>query len=233
MRYQYGAILIPLEDSIAMSVKSLGLVFEAKILKRLFDIFCSLFFIIISAPVMLFVALAIFLEDRRKPFFIQERVTSDNNKFKLIKFRSMKIDAEDITGAVWAANDDHRITKVGKIIREVWLDELPQFFNVLKGDMSIVGPRPERPELIDKFVKTIPEFKLRTKIKAGITSYAQVLTGYNTLTENKLKLDLIYIDRWSFIFDLLIMIETVRVIFVKFMSLFFTIKEPVKFKLKK
>ena len=226
----WGAILVPLDDSIAMNIKSFGLPFEARMLKRMFDVFCSVFFIILSAPIMLCVALAIFLEDRRSPFFFQERVTIDNKKFKLIKFRSMKVDAEDSTGAVWAANDDHRITKVGKIIRAMWLDELPQFFNVLKGDMSIVGPRPERPELIAEFVKATPEFKYRTKVKAGITGYAQVLTNYGTLPENKLKLDLLYIRRWSFIFDLLIMIETVRMILMKLLGLIFKAKEPTEIK---
>ena len=200
----WGAILVPLGDSLAMSVKIFGLSYEAKIIKRIFDIFFGLVVIILTLPIMLLTAVAIYLEDRSSPFFIQERVTRNGKRFNLIKFRSMKVNAESQTGAVWTVDNDTRITKVGKIIRPIWLDELPQFFNVLKGDMSIVGPRPERQELINKFSQEIPEFSYRTKVKAGITDYAQVLTSYVTLPENKLKLDLVYIRRWSFVFDLLI-----------------------------
>lgn len=216
----WGAILVSLGDSMAMSVKNFGLSFEAQVIKRIFDIILSCFFILLTFPVMFVTALAIFLEDRKSPFFVQERVTKDNIKFKLIKFRSMKPGAESNTGAVWASKSDNRITRVGKVIRPIWIDELPQFFNVLRGDMSIVGPRPERQELIEEFTKDTPEFSYRTKVKAGITGYAQVLTNYDTLPENKLKLDLIYIRRWSFIFDLLIIIETVRVICKKVLGIF-------------
>ena len=145
----------------------------------------------------------------------------------------MKVDAESSTGAVWAANDDDRITKVGKLIRPLWIDELPQFFNVLKGDMSIVGPRPERQQLIEEFIKDTPEFSYRTKVNAGITGYAQVLTNYATLPENKLKLDLIYIRRWSFIFDLLIIVETVRVICMKIVGVFISKAEAKGVKIEK
>ncbi|GMN90251.1 hypothetical protein fsci_17390 [Francisella sciaenopsi] len=223
----WGAVLVPLGDSLAMSIKNFGLSYEAKIIKRIFDIVFSLAVISLTVPIMLITALAIYIEDKSSPFFVQERVTRNGKKFKLIKFRSMKVDAETQTGAIWASNSDYRITKVGKIIRPIWLDELPQFFNVLKGDMSIVGPRPERQELIDQFTKETPEFLYRTKVKAGITGYAQVLTSYATLPENKLKLDLVYIRRWSFVFDLLIIIETVRVIFMKIFSIFLSKKEIV------
>lgn len=216
----WGAMLIPLGDSVAMSVRNFGLSFEAQIIKKIFDIVGGVLLIIFASPIMLLVALAIYLEDKKSPFFIQERVTKHNKKFKLIKFRSMRVGAEDGTGAVWAGKDDDRITRVGKLIRPLWIDELPQFFNVLKGDMSIVGPRPERQQLIEEFVKETPEFSYRTKVKAGITGYAQVLTSYSTLPENKLKLDLIYIRRWSFVFDLLIMVETARVICLKIIGSF-------------
>ncbi|MED7788013.1 sugar transferase [Francisella sp. 19X1-34] len=228
----WGAVLVPLGDSMAMSVKNFGLSFEAQVTKRVFDIILSCFFILVTSPIMLITALAIFLEDRKSPFFVQERVTKDNAKFKLVKFRSMQINAESSTGAVWASEFDSRITRVGKIIRPIWIDELPQFFNVLKGDMSIVGPRPERQELIEEFMKDTPEFTYRTKVKAGITGYAQVLTNYETLPENKLKLDLIYIRRWSFIFDLLIIIETVRVICRKIINLFLPKRKVESIKVK-
>lgn len=223
----WGAILVPLGDSLAMSVKNFGLSYEAKIIKRIFDIIFSSIAIVLMAPIMFITAFAIYIEDKSSPFFIQERVTRNGKRFKLIKFRSMKLDAESQTGAIWASNSDDRITKIGRIIRPIWLDELPQFFNVLKGDMSIVGPRPERQELIDEFAKETPEFLYRTKVKAGITGYAQVLTSYATLPENKLKLDLVYIRRWSFVFDLLIIIETVRVIFMKIFSIFLSKKETI------
>ncbi|WP_041263711.1 sugar transferase [Francisella salina] len=223
----WGAVLIPLGDSLAMSIKNFGLSYEAKVIKRIFDIIFSLIAIVLMAPIVFITALAIYIEDKSSPFFIQERVTRNGKKFKLIKFRSMRIDAESQTGAIWASNSDDRITKIGRIIRPIWLDELPQFFNVLKGDMSIVGPRPERQELIDEFAKETPEFLYRTKVKAGITGYAQVLTSYATLPENKLKLDLVYIRRWSFVFDLLIIIETVRVIFMKIFSIFLSKKETI------
>lgn len=216
----WGAILVPLGDSLAMNIKNFGLSLEAQVIKRIFDVIFSVIIIVLTAPIILLIALAIYLEDKKLPFFIQERITKDGKKFKLIKFRSMKVNAESQTGAVWASNNDTRITRVGKIIRPIWLDELPQFFNVLKGDMSIVGPRPERQELIDKFSNETPEFLYRTKVKAGITGYAQVLTNYMTLPENKLKLDLVYIRRWSFAFDLLIIIETVRVILMKIVGAF-------------
>jgi lipopolysaccharide/colanic/teichoic acid biosynthesis glycosyltransferase len=125
------------------------------------------------------------------------------------------MNAEFESGAIWACNDDNRITKIGRIIRKCWLDELPQFINVFKGDMSVVGPRPERAELIKTFEKKTPEFRYRTNVKAGITGYAQCLTDYDTLPENKLKFDLIYIKKWSILLDLLLIIETVRKIFVK------------------
>ncbi|APD50318.1 sugar transferase [Francisella hispaniensis] len=224
----WGAVLVPLGDSLAMSVKNFGLSYEAQIIKRIFDILFSLVVIILTSPIMLLIAVLIYLEDRNSPFFIQERVTRNAKRFNLIKFRSMKVNAEIQTGAVWAVDNDNRITKVGKIIRPIWLDELPQFFNVLKGDMSIVGPRPERPELIDKFSQEIPEFSYRTKVKAGITGYAQVLTSYATLPENKLKLDLAYIRRWNFVFDLLIIIETMRVIAMKILRLFIKTKEQTQ-----
>ncbi len=123
----WGAILVPLGDSLAMSVKNFGLSYEAKIIKRIFDIFFGLVVIILTLPIMLLIAVAIYLEDRSSPFFIQERVTRNGKRFNLIKFRSMKVNDESQTGAVWTVDNDTRITKVGKIIRPIWLDELPQF----------------------------------------------------------------------------------------------------------
>ena len=227
-----GGVIVPLEDSVAVSIKDFNLTLEGRVLKRIFDVCFSLIAIILSSPIMLIVALAIFLEDRKNPFFVQDRITRNGKKFSLVKFRSMRVNAESKTGAMWATSNDDRITKVGKVIRPLWLDELPQFFNVLKGDMSVVGPRPERQELIDEFSKETPEFLNRTKVKAGITGYAQVLTNYGTLPENKLKLDLIYMRRWSLMFDFFIVFETVRVIFTKILKLFFFKKELIEIKVK-
>lgn len=124
----WGATLVPLGDSLAMSIKNFGLSYEAKVIKRIFDIIFSSIAIVLMAPIMFITALAIYIEDKISPFFIQERVTRNGKKFKLIKFRSMKLDAESQTGAIWASNSDDRITKIGRIIRPIWLDELPQFF---------------------------------------------------------------------------------------------------------
>ncbi len=136
----------------------------------------------------------------------------------MYKFRTMIIDAEKETGAVWSTLDDPRITKLGSFLRKFWLDELPQFFNVLKGDMSFVGPRPERPELVVEFIKKYPDFKYRTMTKCGLTGYAQVMARYETTPENKLKFDLFYILNANLILDFNIIILTIRKIFLRLVN---------------
>lgn len=149
-------------------------------------------------------------------FYKQKRLTQGNRVFEIIKFRSMRVDAEKLSGPVLSAGeDDPRITKVGRFIRACRLDELPQLINILKGDMSIVGPRPERPEIAAEIQKTMPEFQLRTQVKAGLTGYAQVYGKYNTTFYDKLLMDLTYIAKPSIVEDLAIMLATVKILFSK------------------
>lgn len=142
--------------------------------------------------------------------FKQNRLTKDNEVFKMMKFRSMIEDAECDGIPRLASNDDHRITKVGKFIRKTRFDEIPQFINVFKGEMSLVGPRPERPEIAREYIKAIPEFSYRTRVKAGLTGYAQLMGKYDTKPEDKLKLDLYYIGNYSIIQDFILIIMTLR-----------------------
>ena len=181
--------------------------------KRLSDIVISLVAIIILSPIMLITALSIKLYDKGPVFYKQTRLTKDGRCFEIIKFRSMKIDAEK-NGAQLSNVHDDRITPVGKIIRKLRIDELPQLFNILKNDMAVVGPRPERPEIAEQYEKDIPEFNLRLQVKAGLTGYAQVYGKYNTTPLDKLKLDLIYIAQRSVLFDLRILFYTVKIIFI-------------------
>ena len=145
----------------------------------------------------------------------QTRCTRDMKKFEIYKFRSMITDAEKNRGPQLATKHDKRLTRVGRFLRNTKLDELPQLVNILKGDMSFVGPRPERPEFIAKAVKDIPEFVLRTKVKAGLTGYAQVMGNYNTSFLDKLKWDLMYIENYSLFLDLKILLMTAIAIFAK------------------
>ncbi|MDO4306324.1 MAG: sugar transferase [Eubacteriales bacterium] len=181
--------------------------------KRLFDIACSLAGLIVLSPVLLITAAAIKICDGGPVFFKQERLTQNGKKFYIYKFRSMVMNAEQ-DGARLAAQNDDRITPVGKIIRALRIDELPQLLNICKGEMSIVGPRPERPEIADLYMEELPEFSLRLKVKAGLTGYAQVFGKYNTTPEDKLKLDLLYINQRSVLFDLRIIFYTMKIIFL-------------------
>lgn len=182
-------------------------------MKRISDIVISLAAIILLSPVMLITAASIKLYDGGPVFYKQTRLTKDGKRFEIIKFRSMKMDAEK-NGAQLSNVHDDRITPVGKIIRKLRIDELPQLFNILKDDMAVVGPRPERPEIAEQYKADIPEFDLRLQVKAGLTGYAQVYGKYNTTPLDKLKLDLIYIAQRSVLFDLRILFYTVKIIFV-------------------
>lgn len=180
------------------------------VMKRFFDIVFSLTAIIITSPIMLLIGISIKLASPGPILYRQERMGLDGRTFNMLKFRSMKVDAEDKTGAVWAKENDPRRTKFGSFLRRTSLDELPQFFNVLKGDMSIVGPRPERPVFIEEFRKKIPGYMLRHKMKAGITGWAQV-EGWrgNTSLEKRIECDLYYIENWSVWLDIKIMCLTI------------------------
>lgn len=186
-----------------------------RIVKRAFDIFLSAFGLIILSPLMVLVSLAIFLYDRGPVFYRQTRYTKNGKTFRILKFRSMIPDAEKDGIARLASEKDERITPVGKVIRAMRLDELPQFFNILKGEMSFVGPRPERPEIADEYTKEVPEFAFRLKVKAGLTGYAQIFGKYNTTSYDKLKLDMIYVENCSLLMDLKLLLLTLKVIFIK------------------
>lgn len=195
--------------------RNMGMKTSQRFVKRFFDILLSLIALIILSPVLLIVAIAIKKEDGGPVFFKQERCTLNNKTFMILKFRSMIVDAEKDGRPHPAGEEDDRITHVGKFIRKTRIDELPQLINILKGDMSIVGPRPERIEHVQLYTESIPEFSFRSKVKGGLTGYAQVYGKYNTSALDKLKMDLIYIENYSLLLDVQILFETVRVIFQK------------------
>ena len=168
--------------------------------------------IILLSPLMGLAVILIKIQDGGKVLYSQKRLTKGNKEFSIYKFRSMIEDAEKKTGAVLAKADDERITKIGKFLRNTRIDELPQLFNILKGDMSLVGPRPERPDLVEQIVKETPEFQLRTIVKAGLTGIAQTKGKYTTGFKNKLLFDLYYVNNFSLLLDLKIMYNTIRVV---------------------
>lgn len=188
---------------------------EYVVIKRCFDVVASALAIIVASPFMLATAIAIKAQDKGPVLYKQVRLTKGGKAFKVLKFRSMRVDAEKDGVARLATENDDRITPVGKFIRKIRFDELPQLFNILKGDMSIVGPRPERPEIARQYEEEIPSFGLRLQVKAGLTGYAQVYGRYNTTPYDKLKMDLMYINRMSVFEDLRIMLATVKVLFMK------------------
>ena len=196
-------------------VKGSGITPGQRIAKRAMDLVICSIAMIPLAPIMLLVALAIKLEDGGPVFYRQKRLTRNGREFDILKFRSMVVDAEKYQGAVLATDKDPRITKVGRFIRATRLDELPQLLNILKGDMSIVGPRPERKVLADEISKTVPEFDFRLKVRGGLTGYAQIFGKYNTSSYDKLRLDLMYIENYSLLMDIRLMILTVRILFSK------------------
>ena len=186
---------------------------EYRIVKRAFDLTASLLGIIILSPIMAGTALAIKLYDGGPAIYKQVRLTRDGKEFKIWKFRSMRVDAEkDGVARLSTGENDDRITPIGKIVRKCRLDELPQLFNILMGDMSVVGPRPERPEIAEQYYKTIPDFKLRLQVKAGLTGYAQVYGKYNTDPYEKLEFDLLYINNMSVLTDIKLILATIAIL---------------------
>lgn len=187
---------------------------EYKFIKRLFDVVLSVLVLVLTSPVMLVTALIIKATDGGPVFYKQNRLTKDGKIFRLIKFRSMRVDAEkDGVARLSTGDKDDRITPIGRFIRKVRIDELPQLLNILSGSMSIVGPRPERPEIAAQYEETLPEFHLRLQVKAGLTGYAQVFGKYNTTPYDKLQMDLMYIANPSFVEDLKILFATVKILF--------------------
>ena len=201
-------------DSPIINCSSVGLTVEQRAIKRLVDVVCSLLALIVLSPLFLVISLAIKLYDGGPVFYKQKRCTRDLETFDILKFRSMIVDAEK-DGPQPAVDNDSRITPIGKIIRALRIDELPQILNILKGDMSIVGPRPERIEHVEDYSKQIPEFVCRYKVKGGLTGYAQVYGKYNTSAYNKLKMDLIYIQNYSLAMDFKLILMTVKILFKK------------------
>lgn len=183
--------------------------------KRFFDIFFSGLALVVLSPIFLIVSITIKAEDGGPVFYKQERVTYGGKKFWILKFRSMIVDAEKDGRSHPAGEKDDRITKVGHVIRACRIDELPQLINIVKGDMSIIGPRPERVEHVEKYTAEIPEFKLREKMRGGLSGYAQVYGKYNTTALDKLKMDLIYINNYSLLLDVQLVFETFKILFQK------------------
>ena len=183
-------------------------------IKSSIEFIFSLLLLIIAVPICILACIAIYVELRVNPIYTQKRVGLNGRIFKIYKLRSMYIDAEK-DGPKWASENDERITKVGRIIRKTRIDELPQLVNILKRDMSIIGPRPERPELIKEFIKYIPDFNDRLLVKPGITGWAQVNGGYSLTPKEKLEFDKYYIQNRGFKLDLLILLKTIIVIFTR------------------
>ena len=210
-----GARNITLFDTPLLLVKGTGLTPAERVAKRAMDILLSAIVLLVLSPLMLLVAAAIKLEDGGPVFYRQKRMTRNGREFDILKFRSMIVDAEKYAGAVLAADNDPRITRIGRIIRPFRIDELPQLLNILKGDMSIVGPRPERKVIADEYCKEIPEFAYRLKVRGGLTGYAQIYGKYNTSAYDKLRLDLMYIENYSLLLDIKLIILTIRILFSK------------------
>lgn len=200
-----------------MSILEVDFMSIYRSVKRFINIILSILLIIPALPICIISSFFIILETSGNPLYIQERVGLNGKKFKIYKLRSMYSDAEK-DGCKWATKDDVRITKVGHFIRKTRIDELPQLLNILKGDMAFIGPRPERPEFIEKFLKDIPDFNDRIKIKPGITGWAQVNGGYDLTPKEKLEFDKYYIDHESLYLDTLILSKTIQVVFTGYGS---------------
>ncbi len=210
-----GSEEVNLFDTPLYLCKNVGMDGISATIKRLGDILISSIGIILTSPIMLVTAILIHNYDGGPVFYKQTRCTIGGKEYKIMKFRSMIADAEKDGKARLASVNDDRITPIGHFIRATRIDELPQFFNILKGEMSIVGPRPERPEIIAEYLKEVPEFAFRTHVKAGLTGYAQVYGKYNTTSYDKLKLDMIYCEKCSVLLDIQLILMTLRVVFTK------------------
>ena len=208
-----GAEELHVFDSPMMVTREYCLTVEQRIVKRCIDVSGALVLLILASPFMLITAIAIKLYDGGPILYKQVRCTLDQREFHIMKFRSMRTDAEKDGVARLAQKNDDRITPVGKIIRKCRIDELPQLVNILKGDMSFIGPRPERPEIIVQYLEVMPEFAYRMKVKAGLAGFAQVYGKYNTSPYDKLKLDLTYIENYSIMLDIKLMLLTLKILF--------------------
>ena len=207
---------VPAFDSPVLAISRKELSPEFAIIKRLFDIISSGIALILLSPIIGLTALVIHLYDGGPAFYRQTRLTRDGKEFKILKFRSMRVDAEkDGVARLSTGENDDRVTPVGKIVRRYRLDEIPQLWNIFKGDMSVVGPRPERPEIAEQYYQNMPEFKLRLQVKAGLTGYAQVYGKYNTSPYEKLEFDLLYINNMNILIDVQLCFATLMTVFKK------------------
>ncbi|MFK2826715.1 sugar transferase [Bacillus sp. B190/17] len=208
-----GSVYEQVDDMLVFSVSPAGLTAAQRALKRTFDLIAAVTVLIVTSPFVIFLCIMIPLTSKGPIFFKQERLGRNGKPYQMYKFRSMVQDAEKNTGPVLAAEQDPRITPIGRIIRASRLDELPQLYNVLKGEMSLIGPRPERKFFIDQFQQQLPDYAYRMAVKPGLTGLAQVMAKYTTAVEDKLRFDLMYIRHYSFIADVKILLQTIRVIF--------------------
>lgn len=208
-----GAEELHLFDTPILLTREYVMTVEQRFIKRMIDLICALILFIITSPIMLITAIVIKLYDGGPVLYKQVRCTIGMKQFSILKFRSMRVDAEKDGVARLASKKDNRITPIGKFIRKVRIDELPQLINIIRGDMSFIGPRPERPEIIAQYLEVMPEFEFRTKVKAGLAGYAQVYGKYNTTPYDKLKLDLTYIENYSVWMDLKLMLLTLKILF--------------------
>ncbi len=207
-----GADPIHLFDTPIFLTREYALTVEQRIAKRAIDLICALLLFIVASPFMLVTAICIKLYDKGPVLYKQTRCTRGGKEFQILKFRSMRVDAEKDGVARLASKNDSRITPIGKFIRACRIDELPQLINIIKGEMSFIGPRPERPEIIEQYMEEMPEFAFRMKVKAGLAGYAQVYGKYNTTPYDKLKLDLFYIENYSVWMDVKLMLLTLKIV---------------------
>lgn len=211
---QFNANFLQIDDSPVLDVRELGLSQTSESLKRMVDVLLGGIGLIVFFIPFVFIYL-ILKAGGGSAFYVQERITRDNRIFKIYKFRTMVENAEAISGPVLAQNVDKRITKIGRILRTTRLDEVPQIYNVLVGDMSIVGPRPERPFFVEQFSEQMPEYNLRHRVKAGLTGLAQIQGKYNTSAIDKLKYDLLYINGYSLALDIKLILQTLNILLRK------------------
>lgn len=203
------------DDVLTFKIAKMELSLEQNIVKRFMDILISTFGLLITLPLLIVIPIIIKIDSKGPILFKQKRITINNREFYIYKFRTMVDDAEKYTGPVLSDKEDPRITKIGRFLRSTRVDEIPQLINVLKGDMSIVGPRPERPFFVKKFADIDPDYYYRMNVKAGITGLAQILGKYASSFEEKLKFDLMYIRNYSILLDITIILQTIVVIFMK------------------
>lgn len=210
--------IMNIEDESVIEVSNFRIPPEDDLVKRIIDILVALSMIIITSPIMIITAILVKVTSEGPVFYKQIRITKDQKEFNILKFRTMSVTAEKHSGPVLATSNDARVTTIGKYLRSLRIDELPQLFNVLKGDMALVGPRPERPFFVDQFKELNPYYYLRHNVRAGITGYAQVYGKYATDFNSKLNFDLVYIKKYSFVMDIKIMVQTIKILFDKVSS---------------